>query len=54
LLLEEAIQICRALTAEFPDNAAYKNRLAALLQHQAQHLGKSQTGSSKIPDNTPP
>jgi len=31
---------CRALAAEFPQNANYKSRLAALLQLQAQHFGQ--------------
>jgi hypothetical protein len=39
-LLTEAIQLCRALPAEFPDNTDYKSRLAALLQLQTQHFGQ--------------
>ena len=38
-LLTEAIQLCRTLAAEFPDNADYKTRLADLLKLQAQHFG---------------
>jgi hypothetical protein len=39
-LLTEAIQLCRALAAEFPDSADYKSRLADLLKLQAQHFGQ--------------
>jgi serine/threonine protein kinase len=46
-LLTEAIQLCRALAAEFPDNTKYKNRLAALLKLQAQHFGQPKAAETK-------
>jgi len=39
-LLTEAIQLCRALAAKFPDNPDYKSRLDALLKLQAQHFSQ--------------
>jgi len=39
-LLTEAIQLCRQLNAEFPGDAIYTDRLAALLKLQAQHFGQ--------------
>jgi serine/threonine protein kinase len=39
-LQTEAIQLCRALAAEFAENVDYKNRLAALLNLQSQHFGQ--------------
>jgi serine/threonine protein kinase len=45
-LLTEAIQLCRALAAEFPDNADYKSRLAALLKLQSDHFGQKNDGKS--------
>ncbi|MBI3465812.1 MAG: hypothetical protein HY000_22575 [Planctomycetes bacterium] len=39
-LLTEAIQLCRALAAEFPNNADYKHRLENLLKLQAEHVGQ--------------
>jgi tetratricopeptide (TPR) repeat protein len=38
-LLTEAIQLSRALAAEFPDNTGYKSRLTVLEKLQAQHFG---------------
>lgn len=38
-VLTEAIEFCRALSAEFPDDTHYKDRLAALTQLQARHVG---------------
>ena len=43
-LLTEAIQLCRALAAEFPDNADYKSRLNSLLNSQAEHFGQKKQG----------
>jgi len=49
--LTEAIQFCRALATEFPDNADYKNRLDALLKLQAQHFGQQpESKSEKVPN----
>lgn len=57
-LLAEALELCRVLSAEFPDNADHKNRLDALLKLQAEHFGKrkevkkpeSQATTSSPPD----
>ena len=39
-LLTEGIQLCRQLAAEFPKDATYTDRLAALLKLHAQHFGQ--------------
>jgi eukaryotic-like serine/threonine-protein kinase len=48
-LLTEAIQLCRQLTAEFPDTADYKSRLATLLSLQSQHFGVQDQGKPDGP-----
>jgi serine/threonine protein kinase len=40
-LLTEAIQLCRALAAEFPDNSDYKSRLAELEKLRVQHFSEA-------------
>lgn len=46
-LMTEAICRWRALAAEFPDNAEYKSRLAALLKLQAEHFGQNSDNTEK-------
>jgi hypothetical protein len=48
-LLTEAIQLCRALAAEFPDDTKYKDRLTALLKLQSQHFGEQDSAKSPTP-----
>ncbi|MBI3464967.1 MAG: protein kinase [Planctomycetes bacterium] len=48
-LLTEAIQLCRQLAAEFPDDAQYRDRLTALLKLQAEHFGQRDEVKSPNP-----
>ena len=52
-LLTEAIQLCRTLAAEFPDNTDYKNRVDDLLQLQAQHCGNRYYGNKTVKPSCP-
>jgi tetratricopeptide (TPR) repeat protein len=52
-LLTEAIQLCRTLTAEFPENVNYKDRLAALLKLRAERFGQPPV-NDKDNSNVPP
>lgn len=47
-LLTEAIQPCRALAAEFSDNADYQKRLAALEKLHAQHFGQRSNDTENV------
>src|SRR5204862_3510717 len=53
-LLTEAIHLCHALTAEFPANTHYQDRLATLLKLQAQHLGQPSIAEGSKTESTVP